>query len=297
MTTFYPLDTVRYRLQVEDPEKRQALSTFKLLKQLMTEEGFESLYCGIVPVLQSLCISNFVYFYTFHCLKAIRNRLTKSPSTQVGDLLIGMIAGAVNVLTTTPVWVVNTRLKMFVKSTSDNSRLNGSEQAVERPYNNLIQGLWYILRTEGVQGLWSGALPSLMLISNPALQFMAYESLKRRFVHIPAQTSAVKYFLIGAMAKMFATVLTYPLQLVQTQQRHGKEKPGDGANGAKPTMTQIFVRIWSKYGIKGVFRGLEAKLMQTVMTAALMFMIYEKTVKFVLSLLLQKRAGGSLKGR
>lgn len=31
-----------------------------------------------------------------------------------------------------------------------------------------------------------------------------------------------------------------------------------------------------KYGILGLFKGLEAKLLQTVLTAALMFLLYEK---------------------
>lgn len=31
-----------------------------------------------------------------------------------------------------------------------------------------------------------------------------------------------------------------------------------------------------KWGILGLFKGLEAKLLQTVLTAALMFLLYEK---------------------
>lgn len=31
-----------------------------------------------------------------------------------------------------------------------------------------------------------------------------------------------------------------------------------------------------KYGMLGLFKGLEAKLLQTVLTAALMFLLYEK---------------------
>lgn len=31
-----------------------------------------------------------------------------------------------------------------------------------------------------------------------------------------------------------------------------------------------------KYGVLGLYKGLEAKLLQTVLTAALMFVVYEK---------------------
>lgn len=33
---------------------------------------------------------------------------------------------------------------------------------------------------------------------------------------------------------------------------------------------------YRKYGVMGLYKGLEAKLLQTVLTAALMFVVYEK---------------------
>ena len=38
----------------------------------------------------------------------------------------------------------------------------------------------------------------------------------------------------------------------------------------------ILVSFYRKYGMLGLFKGLEAKLLQTVLTAALMFLLYEK---------------------
>ncbi len=37
-----------------------------------------------------------------------------------------------------------------------------------------------ILRDEGAGALWSGTVPSLLLVLNPAIQFMIYEGLKRQ---------------------------------------------------------------------------------------------------------------------
>lgn len=189
---------------VEDPERRKAISTFVLLQHLLNEEGIESLYRGMVPVLQSLCISNFVYFYTFHSLKALSGAAaTYSP---LRDLLFGMLAGSINVFLTTPVWVVNSRMK-----TKDLAPMaNGTMATKQQPYTNLLQGLGYIFKTEGLPGLWAGTIPSLILVSNPALQFMAYEALKRRFSQIPQQTSAFRFFILGALAKAFATIGMFP---------------------------------------------------------------------------------------
>lgn len=101
-------------------------------------------YRGWFPVICSLCCSNFVYFYCFHSLKASWLRGKQSSSST--DLILGIAAGerhekgsskltthdkkvraeivvmpfvfafvslgVVNVLVTTPLWVVNTRLKL-----------------------------------------------------------------------------------------------------------------------------------------------------------------------------------------
>lgn len=216
---------------------------------MATEEGLDSLYRGLAPVLQSLSVSNFVYFYTFHGLRKIAAR----DSSAINDLMFGIVAGSINVLLTSPLWVVNTRMKLEKTS-----------------YNSLLEGLADLFKKEGAKGLWSGTLPSLLLVSNPAIQFMVYESLKR---HLASQGSFDTFsaFLVGAVAKAVATTLTYPLQLVQSRLRAG--------TSLKP----LFRDIKSKPQV--AFRGLEAKLLQTVMTAALMFIIYEKLVRLVLTIM------------
>ncbi|XP_055909244.1 peroxisomal membrane protein PMP34 [Eupeodes corollae] len=267
MSVFYPLDTVRSRLQVENTDRRKALNTLQVIQQLVREEGFSTLYRGLVPVLQSLCISNFVYFYAFHSLKALNGSAQQSA---IRDLFLGSIAGIINVLSTTPFWVVNTRIKM--------RGVSGLVDDSSKKYKNLLEGLVYIGKTEGIAGLWSGTIPSLMLVINPALQFMMYEMLKRRLTNAYGEISSPAYFLIGAAAKAFATVLTYPIQLVQTKQRHRSVSDEFAKNAGT---IQMVLTILRAQGAKGLFRGLEAKILQTVLTAALMFSIYEKVAKGV----------------
>ncbi|XP_022239654.1 peroxisomal membrane protein PMP34-like isoform X2 [Limulus polyphemus] len=274
MTVFFPLDTVRSRLQVED--SRESKNTFAMIEEFIREEGLESLYRGLGPVLTSLCASNFVYFYTFHGLRAVyRGKQEHSP---LSDLALASLAGAVNVIVTTPLWVVNTRLKMQgVKlRAGDSLRLRKTQR-----YNGILDGLLKICKEEGVGELWSGTLPSLMLIINPAVQFMVYEGLKREFLHSQdtKNLSSTTIFLIGAIAKSISTVLTYPLQIVQSKLRYGS------STMRQQSFFQLLMSIVRSKGIRGVYKGLEAKLFQTVLTAALMFVCYEKIAVFVFYLL------------
>lgn len=118
---------------------------------------------------------------------------------------------------------------------------------------------------EGLAGLWSGTAPSLVLVSNPIIQFVVYETLKqalgRRHSHQhqgqnedaarkivtqppdPRSAAATgsshggaggpsvglrshEAFLLGAMAKTISTLVTYPLQLAQAKLRAGRAARG-----------------------------------------------------------------------
>lgn len=285
----------------------------------------------------------------------------------IKDLLLGSIAGIVNVLLTAPFWVVNARMRTThrpnAKRIPDKDTENQKEAeltlATTYPYRNLISGLLHIGKTEGVKTLWSGTIPSLILVSNPALQFMMYELLKRHTISYlskqqqtghsdysdfggdndksfdQAEISSLGYFVIGAIAKTFATIITYPLQLIQTQLRIKSRTKEQGRQGFEVTtnnntteikknkqdtsstntntntnaahsstgdsgnketksvpetmgMLQVFWEILHFQGFKGLFRGMGAKILQTVLTTAFMFMAYENINRIVRQSLLRR---------
>lgn len=278
-TVFYPLDTVRSRLQVED--SRKARNTLSVIKELVDEEGIETLYRGIYPVLSSLCCSNFVYFYTFHGLRRI---VISGNSTHnvVRDLSVAAIAGVINVVLTTPLWTANSRIKLQGAKFSEADKIQFRENL---KYKGLLDAVVKIYNQEGWQSLWSGLGPSLMLVSMPALQFTIYEALKLELFKVTSQKelSSTMYFVASAISKGISTTLTYPLQLVQAKFRSGSR------NVKKLNTLQALLDIIRSNGAKGLFKGLEAKLLQTVLTASLMFLCYEKIVSFVFHIMRIKR--------
>lgn len=75
---------------------------------LVQRHGPGSLYRGLVPVLISMGLSNAVFFFVSTFLKAIlvryRQRTGRSMG-YLGHLATSTMAGVVNVLLTTPLWV------------------------------------------------------------------------------------------------------------------------------------------------------------------------------------------------
>ncbi|XP_029996012.1 peroxisomal membrane protein PMP34 [Sphaeramia orbicularis] len=268
MSVFFPLDTAKSRLQVD--ESRKSKSTPVILAEIAKEEGLLSLYRGWFPVISSLCCSNFVYFYTFNTLKKLTAAGPRG-SRPGKDLLIGVVSGVVNVILTTPMWVVNTRLKL------QGAKFR-NEDLQQTQYRGIYDAFSQIITREGVRTLWNGTLPSLILVLNPAVQFMFYEAMKRKAGKGGRKISSAEIFLIGAIAKAIATTATYPLQTVQAILRFGQYKC-EGKGGILGSLSNVLTLLMDRikrHGFLGLYKGLEAKLLQTVLTAALMFVVYEK---------------------
>lgn len=297
MGLVFPLDTVRTQLQLK-PDITGDTGAIRLMLGMVERDGIDALYRGAVPVLQSLFCSNFVYFYTFHGLRRHLLALVGSKTTSVHiDLLTAILAGCTNVLLTNPLWVANTRLKMQYKPSSTVVRSSSSASSaavVPRAGRTvrasaLIDCLCDIANNEGLASLYNGLVPSLLLTSNPAIQFVTYEAIKR---HIQSRypeliSKGLTVFSTAAFSKALASIITYPLQIGQAHLRFGGLQVKNGTKEKR--LWSVLALLFKRRGVAGLFRGLEAKLWQTVVTAALMFFMYEKIVAFVFSLLSGKR--------
>jgi len=184
---FYPLDQLRMRQQVEDEElnKKDVISA---LKTMIKEEGLLGWYRGLQSSVVSIGCSNLVYFYWYELFKKLFVKIWHQTGSKnlsnAENLIIASIAGSINVIITNPIWVVNTRLK-----------LQKSKEGEKPLYKGTTHGIYKVWKEEGIEGLWKGVIPSLALVSNPAIQFAAYERIKRIFIRFYGkQPSALNFF-------------------------------------------------------------------------------------------------------
>lgn len=171
------------------------------------------------------------------------------------------MAGVINVLSTLPIWVVNTRMQLDTKKT-------------------LKEQLMTVYREEGVKGFYKGIIPSLILVSNPAVQFMVFERLKSIMLRrtTKKRLGPTDAFLLGAMAKLVATLVTFPYLLVKSRlQAKGTQGVVKYA-GFIDAVTSIL----KADGIKGFYKGITSKIVQTVLGAAFMFWVKEKVVVYTM---------------
>jgi adenine nucleotide transporter 17 len=257
-----------------------------LIDCLIKLHAKQALYQGLAPVVTTIATSQFVFFY----LNAMAKKVLVAPARQKGkptavlSLVTSCFAGIVNVLLTNPLWVVNMAIVTGNTTTS-----------------NLWKELKSMAKEKGLEHLWSGTSASLLLVSNPVIQFFCYEQFKQaRLVKSnqiktgPASIadrialSPTEAFLVGALSKGVATISTYPLQLTQTVLRLDKVHYYHGT-------WDCLKKLVEDRGIDGLFTGMRAKLLQTVLTAAFTFLTYEQILGVVHTALIRRATAHPIK--
>lgn len=267
LALLYPLDNIQTRMQQQRKKTKQVASgplqtttasnnttqsTIQVVNQLIKEEGIAGLYSGFTSGLFAMVVSWFSYYYTYRVVQQNRvvQRLGIASSTSAwSDLLNGTVAGTITCVLTNPLWVMNTRIK-----------LRGSDQ----PSQGYPRELWSLISEEGVAGLLQGIGPALVLVSNPALQFMCAEQFRRYLaLNYGTAPGPIIEFCIGAITKLIATILTYPYNVIKTRMQ-------ENANVAHSAM-EIAANVFNDGGMRAFFAGLDVTMVQKLLNSALMF--------------------------
>lgn len=132
----------------------------------------------------------------------------RAPSlSTAAELILGALAGALAQIFTIPVAVIATRQQV-----STAKALTPAEKAagVKRPGDSFLDVAREIVREDGVQGLWLGIKPGLVLTVNPAITYGLFERVKSFVLfNEPANAKLTpgKSFVVGALSKSLATVV------------------------------------------------------------------------------------------
>jgi solute carrier family 25 (mitochondrial folate transporter), member 32 len=148
-------------------------------------------------------------------------------------------------------------------------------------YSSLSSGAVQIFRTDGLPGFYRGLIPSLFGVSHGALQFMAYEQLKKwraESTRITTDRSSLDssraltntdFILLPALSKTFAGSITYPYQVVRSRlQTYDAEEMYRGT-------LDVMRQVWRKEGMGGFYKGLGPNLLRVLPSTCVTFLVYE----------------------
>ena len=278
----YPLYTITVRMQAQRKRRRivseetdevragrfaqplparlaaQLMRSARAAQRIWEAEGVLGFYPGLRGAMLATTLQSAVFYYWLHIFAALQHPRAPTPLLQ---MKAAAQAGTVAVLTTTPLWVVNTRM-----ITSGESRI-GSD--ARRGWTTTFAD---VVRDEGLRGLWAGVGPSLLLVANPAVQMGAEELLRGVWWRVSRHRDLSDYALlcIGAAAKAIATIATYPMQTIRTNL---------ACDGLYRSTWGCLMRLVAEGRL---FSGIWPKLLQSATTAAVASLIRERVIGMLL---------------
>ncbi|KAG5647018.1 hypothetical protein DXG03_001743 [Asterophora parasitica] len=319
----YPLDVAKTRIQALPSngkgKGKDNLSMLSVLIRIYKTEGIFGLYRGFGATMLNtfsmrelhlrrsendfahLQWPEYAYFF-FYSL--VRNsyiaRLTRKlppgsklpPLSTAAELLLGALAGGLAQIFTIPVSVIATRQQV--------GKLNSTS---EGPSDDSFIGVAReIIAEEGVGGLWLGIKPGLVLTVNPAITYGVFERVKSLILLAQAKAgtngklSPWLSFIIGAISKTLATVVTYPYIMAKVRIQARSADSDDGQNVLPGTphhkttkhvgALQILARVLKKEGFTGWYQGMQAQITKAVLSQALLFMSKEQFEHWALAIMI-----------
>ncbi|KAF7665949.1 hypothetical protein LDENG_00125610 [Lucifuga dentata] len=266
----HPLDLVKIRFAVSDglELRPKYTSILNCMKSIWQQEGLRGLYQGVTPNVWGAGASWGLYFFFYNAIKGYTKEGRQSELSAIEHLVSAAEAGMLTLTITNPIWVTKTRLV-----------LQYNADPTTKQYKGMLDALVKIYRHEGVPGLYKGYVPGLFGTSHGALQFMAYEELKRDYnkykkVSSDAKLNAVEYITMAALSKIFAVATTYPYQVVRArlQDQHNKY------NG----VIDVIRRTWRNEGYGGFYKGIIPNVIRVTPACCITFVVYENVSRFLL---------------
>lgn len=261
--------------------------------------------------------SRSINFFTYGNGKQLYANLLNDGQESAGvHLISAATAGIVTATATNPIWVVKTRLQLQDSQTRRvNKQAASSTANVVRSaakFSSLASGpavrsaalftpsfgrtqatiaspavktgslacISEIWRAEGVKGFYRGLSASYLGVAEGTIQWTLYEqfkALRQRRGTVREQNWVDKVGAAGA-AKLIATIITYPHEVVRTRLR---QSPPPGWSKPKyHGLLQTFNLVLREEGMAALYGGLAPHLLRVVPNAAVMYTIYEFVLKF-----------------
>lgn len=271
-------------------------------------EGPRALFKGLGPTLVGVIPARSINFFVYGNGKRFyAEHFNHGHETALIHLSAAATAGVVTSIATNPIWVVKTVLQLQLqqrpahggassqRSTSGPPRQPKLPPTFSHSFRSLstpqpppplskptsLGVIREIIRKDGVRGFYKGLSASLLGVTEGTIQWTLYEQFKRMAQASDGSgadsTQGWKVSASAGAAKLVATMITYPHEVVRTRLR--QPVPA----GEQPRYTgllQSFRLILAQEGAAALYSGLSPHLLRVVPNAVTMYYVYEAALRF-----------------
>ncbi|GAA5837431.1 hypothetical protein JCM9279_005686 [Rhodotorula babjevae] len=290
------------------------VDTGKILRDVYKFEGASALFKGLGPTLAGAVPARSINFFVYGNGKLLYADLFNGGKENTAvHLAAAATAGVATAAATNPIWVVKTDMQLrqqehkAAKSSSPSSR-RPPPPPVPKPHHQVfshsfrslssppgaMQGppprptsfstALQIYHAQGLRGFYRGLSASLLGVTEGTIQWSLYEQFKvlarvdASRPDDPAAGASWRTSAAAGSAKLVATVITYPHEVVRTRLR---QPIPPGGQARYTSLTQSFRRVLAEEGWRALYGGMSAHLLRVIPNAAAMFYVYETCVGFV----------------
>ncbi|OAD59991.1 Mitoferrin-1, partial [Eufriesea mexicana] len=248
----YPLDSVKTRMQALTPSSTGGGGVRTVLRKMIQQEGFLRPIRGITAVVVGAGPAHALYF---SCYEFVKNRLLSSRTHPELNVAVYGTAGCVATLLhdgiMNPAEVVKQRLQMY-----------------NSPYRNVATCIRNIYKNEGVYAFYRSYTTQLtMNVPFQMIHFITYE-IAQVFTNPDHIYNPIAHMISGALAGAIAAAVTTPLDVCKTllNTQSGVQTQG---------MIDAFKTVYRYGGLRGYFRGLNARVLYQMPATTICWSTYE----------------------
>ncbi|KAI0301351.1 mitochondrial carrier domain-containing protein [Russula brevipes] len=260
--TFYPLDVVKTRMQLE--RGKTSTSLLGSFRTIIREEGFGRLYRGLVPPLlleapkrATKFAANDFWGKTFKSLSG------KSEMTSQLSIITGCSAGATESIVVVPFELVKIKLQ---------------DKALASTYSGPLDVVRRVVRKDGILGLYAGMEATFWrhLWWNGGY-FGAIFQVKAMLPKAETpQGQLLNNFVSGSVGGFVGTVLNTPFDVVKSRIQGAEKQPGVVMkyNWSYPALTTIF----REEGPAALYKGFVPKVLRLAPGGGVLLLVVEFTL-------------------
>jgi hypothetical protein len=248
----FPLDVIKTKLQALKVGEK-AKSSFQVLR----EENLLRMYLSKFPTkaLQQGS-SRFTYYFIYSFVRRVfRRMLRRKELGTLMNLLVGYLAGLINVVFLCPMERVSTRVMV-----------GGREEKSPTSSVSIVRSIY---EREGIYGFYAGWTSTFYTATNPAIQNTVYDQIRNALLGGRSKLGNVESFVLGAISKMAATFVTYPVVRSKTLMNASDESE-------EKSVIEVTLDVYRNEGASGLYRGIRPTLAKGIFQSAFMLMVREQ---------------------
>jgi solute carrier family 25 citrate transporter 1 len=187
----------------------------------------------------------------------VKTNIFKGKDSKVNTTIAGLCAGAMEALI-----VVTPQETLKTKLIHD-------KLSAEPRYKGLFHGMYTIFQEKGFNGVYRGALPTVLKQStNQGTRFLVYAE-SRKFLDNYFNSTTFKDFMSGCFAGICSVFVNNPIDVVKTQMQGLEAQKYNGT-------LDCFAKIFKNEGVVGFYKGVTPRLIRVSLDVALTFTIFSK---------------------